>query len=197
MNDASMEAERPVLKRCKRFRYVMTMIDRHGHTRLYFRYKGRPLIPLLGPIGSLPFMRAYKAADGIALNEQEKDIAHEVADRIEKADRIEPQIGVYLLLLDGEVVYVGSSTTMPARVVQHRVNGRPFNQVFYIQTTFREREYLERTLIRAINPSQNRAGKGRNSPAPPAGPSAQSNKKKGAGGCPAPKACCYGTARTP
>ena len=67
---------------------------------------------------------------------------------------------------------------MPARVVQHRVNGRPFDQVFYIQTTFREREYLERTLIGAINPSQNRAGKGRNSPAPPAGPSAQSDRKR-------------------
>jgi hypothetical protein len=45
---------------------------------------------------------------------------------------------------------------MPKRIAAHRVNGRPFDQVFYIATSARQREGLERLLIRAINPPQNR-----------------------------------------
>ena len=45
---------------------------------------------------------------------------------------------------------------MPKRVADHRGNGRPFDQVFYIATRANQREALERTLIRTINPPQNR-----------------------------------------
>jgi predicted GIY-YIG superfamily endonuclease len=69
---------------------------------------------------------------------------------------VQPLIGVYLLLLKGKVVYVGSSLNMPNRVARHRTNGRPFDQVFYIATTANQREALETTLIRAISPPQNK-----------------------------------------
>jgi hypothetical protein len=46
---------------------------------------------------------------------------------------------------------------MPRRVAEHRTNGRPFDQAFYIATLPNQREALERTLIKAIDPPQNRA----------------------------------------
>jgi hypothetical protein len=70
---------------------------------------------------------------------------------------VQPLIGVYLLMLRGQIVYVGSSLNMPVRVSDHRSNGRPFDRVFYIATVANQREALERVLIRAINPPQNKA----------------------------------------
>jgi hypothetical protein len=77
---------------------------------------------------------------------------------VASADTAQPLIGVYLLLLKGKISYVGSSLHMPRRVADHRSNGRPFDRVFYIATKANEREMLEATLIRAINPTQNRRG---------------------------------------
>jgi hypothetical protein len=44
------------------------------------------------------------------------------------------------------IVYTGESL----RVVTHRANGRPFDQVYYIATTAKQRVTLERILIKAI-----------------------------------------------
>ncbi|WP_155253468.1 hypothetical protein [Bradyrhizobium japonicum] len=67
-----------------------------------------------------------------------------------------PWVGVYLLMLKGKVVYVGSSRRMPRRVETHRLNGRPFDDVFYIATDEHQRLKLEATLIKSLNPIQNR-----------------------------------------
>jgi hypothetical protein len=75
-----------------------------------------------------------------------------------KRSGAQPLIGVYLLMLKGKVTYVGSSLNMPRRVADHRRNGRPFDNAFYIATTAREREELERVLIRSIKPFGNRYG---------------------------------------
>jgi len=72
-------------------------------------------------------------------------------------DRGQPLVGVYLLMFNRKVVYVGSSLRMPQRVADHRSNGRPFDEVFYIATTPEQRKGLEKTLIRTINPLQNTA----------------------------------------
>jgi hypothetical protein len=45
---------------------------------------------------------------------------------------------------------------MPDRIAAHRTNGRPFDDVFYIGTRDNQRLALERALIRAIKPAQNR-----------------------------------------
>jgi len=60
-------------------------------------------------------------------------------------------------MFNRKVVYVGSSLRMPQRVADHRSNGRPFDEVFYIATTPEQRKGLEKTLIRTINPLQNTA----------------------------------------
>jgi hypothetical protein len=66
-----------------------------------------------------------------------------------------PLIGVYLLIQKGQVVYIGESLNMPNRAQEHRTNGRPFDEVFYIATHANRRKALERALIRAFNPPQN------------------------------------------
>ena len=65
----------------------------------------------------------------------------------------------WVWMLEGKVVYVGSSLNMPQRVTEHRSNGRSFDRAFYIATIAGEREALERVMIRAIDPSQNRLGR--------------------------------------
>ena len=129
-----------------KYRFIDSFTDRHGHARVYFRRSGAR-IPLPA-IESPEFVTAYRAAiNGSPL----------VRPRRERPRG--PLIGVYLLMRDGQVIYVGSSLNMPRRVAGHRANGRPFDQVFYIATKADQREALERTLIRQINPKQNRQGR--------------------------------------
>jgi hypothetical protein len=55
-----------------------------------------------------------------------------------------PLVGVYLLMLNWKVVYIGSSLNIPSRIKEHRTNGRPFDQAFYIATSAEQRETLEK-----------------------------------------------------
>ena len=105
-------------------------------------------------IGSPEFVLAYTAA----LNAPPPPPPSSLPGGVVKHNGRDPQplIGVYLLLLRGRVSYVGSSLNMPKRVAEHRVNCRPFDQVFYIATKANQREALERVLIKAIDPHQNR-----------------------------------------
>lgn len=72
-----------------------------------------------------------------------------------------PLVGVYLLLLKGRVVYIGSSKNMPMRVRQHRNGSRPFDNAYYIATTESEMRSLEASLIKAMLPVQNTSGTAR------------------------------------
>lgn len=143
----------------KRFPYVHTFADRHGRTRHYFR-RGDIRVPLPETIGSREFHTAYKAAlDGAPIPPRRKLKAEKIRQTIELAAK-EPTIGVYILMAGGDVAYIGSSMNMPKRVETHRINGRPFDKAFFIKTTLGERAALERALIRALRPSQNRTGWG-------------------------------------
>jgi hypothetical protein len=127
----------------------------------YFRHKGSPRIRLPDHPWSPEFMAAYSNALAIAGSLRSSALRSAlpggiVAKRGVDPNTVQPLIGVYLLMLKGRIVYIGSSLNMPNRVSNHRSNGRPFDQVYYIATRANERERLEATLIRAINPSQNR-----------------------------------------
>jgi hypothetical protein len=141
-------------------RYVQRQIDRHGHVRHYFRRDGFPRATMPGLPWSPEFMEAYTTALGMTglppLPPPSLLPGGIVAKRGVDPNTVQPLIGVYLLMLKGKVVYIGSSLNMPNRVADHRSNGRPFDQVFYIATRANQREALERTLIKAINPLQNR-----------------------------------------
>jgi hypothetical protein len=95
-------------------------------------------------------------AFGIAQNECTIDVSTGIKPDKPSWTEVQPQIGVYLLMLNGEVVYIGESEQMPTRVAGHRTNGRTFDHVFYIATKASERKQLETTLIRAIKPVQNK-----------------------------------------
>ena len=97
-------------------------------------------------------MQAYQAAlAGVALPLPSSLPGGIIAKRGVDPGTVQPLIGIYLLMLKGKVVYIGSSLNMPSRVAGHRSNGRPFDQVSYIATRANQREQLEATLIRAIH----------------------------------------------
>ncbi|HYD66143.1 GIY-YIG nuclease family protein [Azospirillum sp.] len=77
-----------------------------------------------------------------------------------------PLVGVYLLLLKGKVVYIGSSKNMPRRVRQHRNGSRPFDNAYYIAASESEMRSLEASLIKAMLPTQNTSGIARRQKAP-------------------------------
>jgi hypothetical protein len=120
----------------------------------YFRRAGFPRIKLPGQLMSPEFMAAYQEAMAPARRLPRLALRGGV-----ERSGAQPLIGVYLLMLKGKIVYVGSSLRMPQRVAEHRSNGRPFDDAFYIATTAKEREALERVRIAAINPPQNRIGR--------------------------------------
>jgi hypothetical protein len=138
-------------------KYVQRWVDSAGKTQLYFRRPGWPRERLPGPIGSPEFVAAYEAVFNEPRVIPSTLPGGVVRSRARKnPNAVQPLIGVYLLLLRGRVVYVGESLNMPKRVAGHQSNGRPFDQVYYIATAANQRAALERILIQAINPSQNR-----------------------------------------
>jgi hypothetical protein len=141
-----------------RYRYLQAFLGNTGKVRLYFRRKGHPRIHLPGPIGSLEFLSAYQAALAEPRIIPSALPGGVVRSRGRRKDpnAVQPLIGVYLLMHKGKVVYVGESLNMPKRVAEHRSNGRPFDQAYYIATVANQRANLERILIRAINPPGNR-----------------------------------------
>jgi hypothetical protein len=142
--------------RTKKYKYVQSFTDRHGTVRHYFR-QGKLRIPLPGAPGSLAFLKVYEAAlNNTKLPGKIVKPAKKLAENLVNGRT--PKMGVYLLMLDDRVVYVGTSLNMSGRVADHRQNGRPFDRVFYIGTSLTERHALEKILIRAIQPAQNRAG---------------------------------------
>jgi hypothetical protein len=145
------------------YRYLQAFVDKSGKPHVYFRRRGYPRIRLPDQVSSPEFALAYAAA----IREEPMPPASSLLGGIiARPDRnpnaVQPLIGVYLLMRKGKVVYIGSSLNMPRRVADHRTNGRPFDKAFYIATTPREREALERVLIAAIRPLQNRVGTERN-----------------------------------
>ena len=141
------------------YKHVSAFKDRHGRERAYYRKPGCVAICLPTPVGSPEFLEAYEAAVAASPPDKPKlppgakwsgrrlaaNIAGGMADS-----------GVYLLLRRGRVVYVGSSANCANRIGQHKTNGRAFDKAFYIFADAGERENLERTLIRAIQPEQNK-----------------------------------------
>ena len=131
--------------------FIHSYFDK-GHLRQTFRRHGRRTT-IRGQPGSPEFMAQYytslEASGG----------APQLKRRASKPPTDhQPLIGVYLLMLKGRIVYIGSSLRMPERVADHRANGRPFSHAFYIATRAHERKPLEDLLIQALRPLQNRKG---------------------------------------
>jgi hypothetical protein len=150
-----------VKKLKRRFQYVKRFKDRHGIDRWYFAYRDFPSVALPGPEGSRQFVEAYEAArvavfSGNDVKSMAEKRRREAVDLEIWGTRTVPKCGVYLLMQAGAVTYVGSSTDVRSRVMAHRQNGRPFDAVYAMETDEGSRLAIERMLIIALKPAQNR-----------------------------------------
>jgi hypothetical protein len=67
-----------------------------------------------------------------------------------------PLCGIYFLIKDDEIVYIGQSIHIPHRLKNHKRDKKPFDKVFFIECKRRELDRLERMLIRQYTPRLNR-----------------------------------------
>ena len=100
---------RPSLKFIQRF------TDRNGHERHYFRRPGVRRVTFPGLPWSPEFMEAYQAAMAETASPPDSSLPVRTKRNTDPGT-IQPLIGVYLLMLKGKVVYIGSSLQMPSRV---------------------------------------------------------------------------------
>lgn len=64
--------------------------------------------------------------------------------------------GIYFLILGDEIVYVGKSSNVGARIAEHSSRGRDFDRFHVILCLPDEADDLEQNYIKAIRPKQNR-----------------------------------------
>lgn len=65
-------------------------------------------------------------------------------------------VGIYFLLMEGEVVYVGQTTKLMSRLYKHQRDGKAFDAFSFIQCKKEELDELEATYIDAFLPVYNR-----------------------------------------
>jgi hypothetical protein len=84
-----------------------------------------------------------------------RQIPHTKIDVLEAAIPTARASGVYFLVLDGEVVYVGQSVDVLQRIARHRREGRVFDAFSYIECDLGEMDRLEALYIKAFIPVGN------------------------------------------
>lgn len=65
-------------------------------------------------------------------------------------------VGIYFLLMEGEVVYVGQTTNFLARLHKHQRDGKAFDAFSFMQCRPEDLDELEATYIDAFLPVYNR-----------------------------------------
>jgi hypothetical protein len=81
----------------------------------------------------------------------------EESDIVSAARKGRSLCGVYFLILDSKVVYVGQSVNIPSRISQHRQDkGKEFDKYHYIECDERDLDEVEQFYIRKFKPSQNK-----------------------------------------
>lgn len=66
-----------------------------------------------------------------------------------------PRCGVYFLIKDDEIIYVGKSVRIPNRLRDHQ-RGKDFDRVFFVECKEDELDDLEKRCIREFSPRLNR-----------------------------------------
>lgn len=145
-------------------KYVHVMYRKNGQKVCYYRRPGCVAVPLPITIGSREFNEAYReavAATALLVKRSRNTTLHPLSHRhlSEAVIKTMAESGVYLLIDKGKVVYVGTSQDCGARIAKQRQNGRRFEQAFYIFAEESQREWLERLLIRQLDPEGNRRGR--------------------------------------
>lgn len=84
-----------------------------------------------------------------------RQIPHSKLDVLEAAIPTARASGVYFLLSEGEVTYVGQSVDVLHRVARHRREGRAYDAFSYIECERSEMDRLEALYIKAFIPVGN------------------------------------------
>ena len=84
-----------------------------------------------------------------------RDIPHRQHDVLEAALPMTLPSGVYFLIADGEVLYVGQSVDVLARISRHRREGKLFDSFSYIVCEPSELDRIEALYIKAFLPPEN------------------------------------------
>lgn len=64
--------------------------------------------------------------------------------------------GIYFLMFDGEVVYVGKGVVVGARAIAHMKSDKRYDGFYFINCAIEELDRLERRWIRELLPKHNR-----------------------------------------
>lgn len=64
-------------------------------------------------------------------------------------------IGVYVLCLEGDIIYIGQSTNVTARLREHRRKGKVFDCVYVRYCAEAELDRIEVSMIRKHKPKNN------------------------------------------
>lgn len=110
--------------------------------------------------GELPWRmrfgkRYIMAGDLVAADAQWKAKRREAGAKPAPEPAPAPRCGVYLLLLDDVVSYIGRSTNLRSRLSEHRRSGRRFGEARVIACDAETAIWLEKELIRTLAPAQN------------------------------------------
>lgn len=84
------------------------------------------------------------------------DVLRPLADQLKTLDVASRISCIYFLVLKNEVVYVGQSVSLPARIEQHR-GTKEFDSVLYFQYPEYALDSLESAFIRHLKPKYNRS----------------------------------------
>lgn len=84
-------------------------------------------------------------------------VLQSASDIIARSGRISTKCGVYFLINDGRIVYVGKSINIAARIGQH-ASEKEFDSFAFILCGLDELDETERAYISAMKPPMNRAG---------------------------------------
>jgi hypothetical protein len=66
-----------------------------------------------------------------------------------------PQCGIYFLIQDDEIVYIGQSIHIPNRLHSHQKKNRQFERVFFVECKEEDLDEIERQYIRKFSPKLN------------------------------------------
>jgi hypothetical protein len=84
-------------------------------------------------------------------------VKHSLTDLVSASHPAPDTCGVYFLIRDGVVTYVGKTTNVLARLTKHRRMGKVFDSFTFIPCAESEMTQLEGDYIMAYWPAENRA----------------------------------------
>lgn len=144
--------------------YLKVWRDRHGKTRSAYRRADatdgkRHEYPLPGPIGSADWHKAYTEIHDCYEREpppppdQKAQPTFTLENILAVATEI-PQCGIYFLVRNNRVVYVGKSTNLLGRLGQHS-HDQDFDRIAFIECEECDLNSLEKAYITALLPQLN------------------------------------------